>query len=599
MKKYIFAFVLFYFFVSTLITAQVEKTLVTTDGYNITEPEFRKQFELSPMVYNTSDTEEKKRTFLISMAAEKLWAMEAETMSPYSSPLIKYSLSEIEKKFMRDVLYNEEIEAKVKITPSELEEAKRKYKQKLKVLFITSTTEETISNAYQKLKTGTPVDSLSYFVKGLSQNVMEIGYGDMFENYENILFQLNPGEYSQPLLTEAGYTIFYLINKSVDIEKASLPSDRLASSARSMLEKHKIKAIYQEFNKNFLGNVKVNADIKLFNIISEKISSVASAKKTDDTSGVSLSFYDIFGISASLSKKELESPFIKFEKNPVSLRDFLGSIGFEGLKLPDENLNTLKSVLNGWIKNYIRLELLSREAENRGFKAHPEVVSEMRMWKDNYFATYAVRKYTENIEVTEAEVSQYVSDTTGEGFSGLYKIFGLETSSIEKINILLEAVDQNKNFVSAVKKLKSGSDEYIDYDYVPLHETNEISGLVGEMKTGDVYGPLETSNRYSIFQLVDIKKMEESVNTESFRRGAKSRLYNKKLEQMLEERTVELAKKYNLDVNTSLLEGIQVNDINIVVMRSYGFGEKMLAAPMIQRNIKWYKSYLEEKSESL
>ncbi|GJQ63172.1 MAG: hypothetical protein SCALA702_22250 [Melioribacteraceae bacterium] len=599
MKKYIFTTFLYLFVFAFSSHAQVEKLLVYSDRNSISEMEFKKQFELSPMVYNTTDVDEKKRIFLISMASAKLWAAEAEEMSPYSNPLIKYSLSEIEKKLMRDVLYKKEIESKVQFTSGELAEAKNRYKIKLDVLFITSQSKTGTEIAYKKLQEGISLDSLGLFVKDIQINRMNVGYGDMFETYENILYALRPGEYSQPLLTEAGHTIFYLLQKNVDIEKASLPEDRLTSSAKSLLEKHKIKEIYQDFNKIFLGNVKVTADVNLFNSLTEKLAAITTPKIIDDTSGVSLSFYDIFGLTNRFTENELNSPFIKFEQNPVTLMDFLGSLGFEGLKLPGDDLRTIKNIINGWIKNYIRLELLAREAQKRGFETHPEVVSELQMWKDNYFATYAIQQITKEVDVTEAEISEYLTDTEREGFSGLYKIFGLSTTSIEKVNILLESLDKDENFINSVKKLKSGSDIYIDHDYVPLHETDELSVYVQGMKEGEVFGPLETDGRYSVFQLVDIKKMETSINSEAFRKGAESRIYNRKLEKIIEEKTIELAKKYNLEVNTELLKNIKVNDINIVVMRSFGFGEKMLAAPMIQRNFEWFKRYLEEKSESL
>jgi hypothetical protein len=68
-------------------------------------------------------------------------------------------------------------------------------------------------------------------------------------------------------------------------------------------------------------------------------------------------------------------------------------------------------------------------------------------------------------------------------------------------------------------------------------------------------------------------------------------LYFNKLENLYIDKTVALAIKYGISVDTKVLNSVQVTDIEMIVYRTLGFGGEITAVPYLQSYYKW-KSWL-------
>jgi hypothetical protein len=106
-----------------------EQKIVAKIGSEIiTESEFVERYELTPQIYAgmVGGEESLKREVLYSIIAEKLWSLEAEAMGLDNSVLIKSTYKAVEKMYVRDALYRQEILSKVKLSDEYLIEAFRR-----------------------------------------------------------------------------------------------------------------------------------------------------------------------------------------------------------------------------------------------------------------------------------------------------------------------------------------------------------------------------------------------------------------------------------------------------------------------------------------
>ena len=62
----------------------------------------------------------------------------------------------------------------------------------------------------------------------------------------------------------------------------------------------------------------------------------------------------------------------------------------------------------------------------------------------------------------------------------------------------------------------------------------------------------------------------------------------KKLNELLEDRTIELANKYGVSINQNFLNTELYSDINIFAHRYMGFGGRIAAVPYTTPFFKWY-----------
>jgi len=87
---------------------------------------------------------------------------------------------------------------------------------------------------------------------------------------------------------------------------------------------------------------------------------------------------------------------------------------------------------------------------------------------------------------------------------------------------------------------------------------------------------------YAIFQVT--QKVEPKESLEIFKKGkdkVRSIMYTQKLIKRLNNHTVELAQKYNLQINEAALREITVSQISTMVYRKLGFGGNINAVPYL------------------
>ena len=153
--------------------ADEEKIIAKIGSEVITESEFIERYELTPQINAgiISAEESIKREVLYSIIAEKLWALEAESMGLDNSELIKSTYKAIEKMYVRDALYRQEILSKVKLSDEYLIEAFRRNSLLLDLNYIFSEDETEINNIFKQLGEG--VEFYSIFLKRPESTLQE------------------------------------------------------------------------------------------------------------------------------------------------------------------------------------------------------------------------------------------------------------------------------------------------------------------------------------------------------------------------------------------------------------------------------------------
>ena len=133
--------------------------------------------------------------------------------------------------------------------------------------------------------------------------------------------------------------------------------------------------------------------------------------------------------------------------------------------------------------------------------------------------------------------------------------------------------------------------------YFNSNEYGEIGLKAATMNVGEMYGPIKVPEGYSLFELIDRKDLTElpanNYNLERARITAE--LKNKKYSDAIINKTVELANKFNIQINEKVLSSVKVLNTTTVIFRNFGFGGKLLAVPMTVPNYLWVKPWLEEK----
>ena len=130
------------------------KVLARIGNEIITESEFVERYEFTPQMYAgiKGGEEALKLEVLHSIIAERLWALEAEAMGLDNSELMRTTYKAVEKMYVRDALYRQEILSKVNLSDEYLIDAFRRNSLSLNLHYIFSTDENEINKIRHEIK---------------------------------------------------------------------------------------------------------------------------------------------------------------------------------------------------------------------------------------------------------------------------------------------------------------------------------------------------------------------------------------------------------------------------------------------------------------
>ena len=598
--KYILSLTLLISFFQISLFAQTDSTIAKVGNENITAKQFINRFELMPQVYSKENNPyTKKQDLLYSIIAEKLWAQQAEKMGMDTTELMQTTFKALENMFVRDALYKIEIGNKVQISDKELQTNLKRYFENLNLSVIFSPDSEKIFQFYNDMKKGAAFDSL-YLLNKIKLPPIDVTYGDMDPQAEDAVYQLKKDEHTKPLKSNTGWFIFKL-NKKTERDHIQENIDEVLKKVKQKIEERKSGIYYDKFMNQFFKDKNVTTNGALFWSIADKIIAdmqrTKRVEKIPDTSNVYLSNKDVLGIEKQFGADSLDMNFINFDKNPISVRQFLRLFAFQGFYSKDVSSKVLAAKLNGRVKTTIENELIAREGYKRGLENLPSVRADLAMWKDNYLAQLMKQKLLDSVHVTDDEAREIYNKINKQKMANSTEVNVLEilTDSLDVVQEVLKDLKKGANFRTLAKihtKRKWTRAKGGEFGFFPSSMYGNIGKKAAELKIGEVYGPIKTPEGYSIIKLIG--KKEDKVNLESFekeKKQIKQQLFGDKSSKFIINYTVKLANKYGVKINNDLLNSIQPKDLSMYVYRYMGFGGRITAVPFTLPFIEWYKPW--------
>jgi len=611
--KQIFIVIFFLLLITVELYSQnfIDKSVARVGNLTISDQEFLERYEMTPGFnrHRKSTIESQKIEFLFSLIAEKLWALESINRGMDTTDVIKFTTESFTKMFVRDALFKKEIQEKSIASDQEVLEGLNKSTSKLYVNFLFSNDLEEINFLFKLLNEGIPFDSIlaESVEKDEQLSPIEVVFGQMDESLEETLFNLKIGEFTQPILTSDGWYIFKLVNRSEQLMDGNVSKEDAAKTVRKTLEARKLIANQKEFYADFFRDKQVDINPELFEMLAKNISTLFEYKKKNfqlkENELMNLETPDILKMEEVFGDKLLSSNFILFDKDPISFGKYLRMLVFDGYNASDYKLNFIRASLDTRVRRDIEKELLFREGKNRGYNDLPEVKKEVETWRKHYLFQALKAQYSDSVQVSEDEVYRYYQrNHKPEWIPMQVNIIEILTDSLEIVQKIFNELNDGKDFKEICNRYnkrewtkKSGG----EYGLFPVTENGEIGRIASTMNIGDIYGPLELKEGYSIFKLID--KQEQKLIPEQPYEKVKDKyrqdLTYQKLYKKMTDFTYALSVKYGVSLNLDLLEQISVTTLPSFGIRFLGFGGKMTAVPLIAPNVDWAEQWIKNQQQ--
>lgn len=605
--KNLYAIVLLFMTSGFLFGQTSDDVLVRIGDRVITVEEFKYRYELTPQVnrkYN--DDGKAKEELLYTLIAENLFAIEAEKAGYDTLQLMKRNYIPLEKMHVRDALYKKEISDKVKLDMKKFNEGLVLAQEKLFVDFIFAKDSTSISNAYSQISKDGKFDSLVTLIKNAEyvSDPYEVEYGKMYPHAEEAIYKLKMFEFTGPIKSPEGWYIFRLISKMPVIYKTL---DEKISKVKKVVENRVEDSVYNEFWSNSFKEIKVTTDGSLFWYFAEElqkiISDVKNRQNIKDNEKIDLSNSDFALLRNNLHPDSLKKDFIKFEKDPITLEQFVTEFSFESFYTFTTDLNRIAAQLNSRVKRQIELELLTRQGYDLGMENLPEVKNSTDIWRENYLATLYLKDIVLSTELNENDFREYIKESSDSVLAETkVNIIEVLTDSLDVIKEALQIIDNDellKTYAKKHTKRLRTIENNGEFGEFSISEFGEIGRIASTMEIGDVYGPLETSEGYSLFKIIDKKTVpiildKSTISDENLRKLKYDKVVDK-----LENLAADLAEKYNVEINNELLNSLELLNAQMVVYRYMGFGGRILAFPYSSPFFKWKEKWEQKKKDIL
>ncbi|MDP4174686.1 MAG: peptidylprolyl isomerase [Bacteroidota bacterium] len=593
-------------FSGSVLLAQTDNQIIAKAGnLDIQASEFKERFELTPWPRgaNYKTTKNPQLDFLYTLVAEKLLAQEAQSKGFDTTRSFQNAFKTIEKMYVRDALYKNEITKRINISASDLNNGCEKSRYQLKLDFISAETESEIQKISKSLKSGKSFDALREAKNGEKDSCITISYGDLSEQLENTLYKLKTGQYTNPFMAFGKWYIFRLVEKTDYLAQNPTDRDQLVSNARQVITKRLNEKYYQEYYHKFFTGKKVETEANLFRSLSDKVIHIINERKSDPKISAKdkclLILSDFIKIEEEFGPDSLNLTFIRFGQDPVSLRQFINEIAYDGFSGANANSDEIRIRFDNRIRTYIENELLSREGYRQGLQNLPEVKRIMKMWKEDYLSQLFKGQIMDSVKSGKFDDKRFSSnsDSSNLKFVNIVEIVTDNLDNVEKIFTELKNNIDIKQLARTYSKREDVQKTGGETGYFSIDSRGEIGRIAAKMQIGEVYGPLKTTEGYSVFKLIDRKDSVEnkikSVNTGNSGYDPATKKYLN----ILTDYTAKLAKSYGVTINEDLLNTVEAPNLNVFAYRYLGFGGRIMAVPFTVPFMDWVEQW--KKSEGI
>ncbi|MCA0445785.1 MAG: peptidyl-prolyl cis-trans isomerase [Bacteroidetes bacterium] len=586
--------------------AQSGTILARAGNSLITAEEFINRWELSPQQGRKQDglMSESRKKLYYTLISEKLLGQYGEERQIDTTWVFRRLMKSTEEIYVRDALFKQEIDSKVKPSKKMEADALRKSSVNLITRFIFTPSADSAKFLYNKLSKGVSFDSLLQTRPEWEEQVkpVEVTYGTMEVEVENALFALKQGGISKPISRENGFFIFKLLRIDQKPPVSERESGVFEKKIRDMVHVREMDRLYLVFMKSFFKDKTVSTDRTLFNSLASKMADILSRYVGDQNpkkiAPVGVSDLDIQRMEQEFGPDSLKMIFIKYKENPVTLRDFLYDMQFRGFAVSTRNKEKIIGEFASLVKIMSRDAVLNAEGYRRKLNLLPEITSRLQEFKLHHLSERVKGRVADTLSVSLDEAKSYYQNFYAKSVdSVLINVQEIQVKSAEKAADILTNIKLGDSFDLLFEKFHENefnkNRNGISGLFYPS-QRGDIGSALLKLEPGEVYGPVNSGKFYSIFKLIEKKKLGylEARPIKPFdavEQQMKQQALEAKYIKGLSKLTNYCAEKYGLEMNPEELDKLSLTTVNMAGFQEMGFGGKVLAVPYTSEFTEWVK----------
>lgn len=577
----------------------LDDTLATVDSMPVTVRELVERIELMPWEEKITekDFDLAKRRALESLVAEHLLASYALAHDRGVSPREDLMRRTLEKMFVRDRLFEQEVRSRVTVSEAELREGMRRFAYRMKLLVFRPTT---VAEGVQlralwqeTIRSGEPVERFITQVP-FKKDTVYLSFGSIDPVMEDAAYRLaKPLECSAPVPSRIfGLLAIVLLEKesSQDYLRLSV-ADRRQSVLNTLRDRKEQERTRAYVDRTLAGNT-MHVDSALFVRLSERLRKIilldTVARQVEG--GFRFAPGDIFQLQDEFVA-DLRDSLVTGSFGALPLGDFLESLYYYDFHFPSLRPAHFAASFMQLIRAITEAELIAEAGYRKGLQHSKEVQRDLSTWTDYWKAREVMYSRADTVQVSDAQV-----------YMSLWRRHIAQTANALELNVR-EIYHSNEDTIRMLRAeaMRKGSLESLAHrfwrdrtwgergesGFFRLGDDEELGGQALKLEIGEIGPPFRNGNGFSVLQLLGRRWRADSSAIDSLL--ANERRYVRfRLQQAAVNRLVaRLAAEQRVAIKYDRLASIPVQNVNFITRRKIGFGGRINAAPLLVPMWEW------------
>ena len=370
-----------------------QQSVSQVNGRSIGVDEFIFAYETSPRSVITGPKASAYGKVLDRITERVLLAQEAERRGLENDPITQRELKQLEDSAIRRELFRQQIRSKVVVSETDCRDAFMKAQQTLWVQHAIldqepPTETESWNPEWEQVSINGAVKSMKTSEYGL---VNLVSWNDLDQNLEDILFSLEVGDLTAPLLKNQAYHIFRLVN----IESNQILSENefylQQEHYRSAISKRREHALAFQFVQDVMQTEQLIIRRKTMDQLSHFLWQQVEAEKIKVESPGELNPEP--NTLEALSGDELAT----YASGKLTVEDFRFYYRMNPYELSDKSLNDLQNSLVNAIGIYVRDIVFAEKGRAEDLAMLPSVQEDFSYWRERLLAGKLENSIKENL----------------------------------------------------------------------------------------------------------------------------------------------------------------------------------------------------------
>ncbi len=497
-----------------------DETAAIVGKEKITREELMISYELFPYISAARKGEAGLRSQLDLLIEKKLFACEGRERNLAKDPQVLKAVNWFRNNELKKALYRNEIEANIRITEADLENAYHKENMQLHVRHLFAKTEEQIHFIQDALKNGMDwgeIAKLTFTDSTLAGNGGDLGwisYGDMESAFEDSAYTMPVGEISEPVRTRYGYHLIQVMN----VRKNMLTSQDDFQAKKSKLEAHLFRQQLRERTAEFIGKFMDAKEVQMVNRVFDLLVSKIREGVIDKQEPFLPTMKDEELSHLSLGLESYRNDIlITFRGGQWTIGDFMDKLR----NIPVTHRPSLESPgrFRRDIGIMIRNEFLAAEAERLGLADDPIVKKEVKHWEDEFIFSQLWQSITDTVRLSADELMAFYETHASRYWLPdrvhVQEILVLTRREAEK---LLDQLKNGQNFEELAQKhsLRTAAAlEGGDLGWLSAGQMGNITTTAFRMRVGEISGPVKVEGGYSVIRVKGREKQRQKTFDEA------------------------------------------------------------------------------------